>query len=204
MYHPTIKKKRSTKDDLKDAAMHLLARGGPRAASVRSIAKRVGVTEAALYRHYKNKDELYFEAAAAVVQRMIDEKKALLAEQASAVHKLGEWVRLTYAFFDENPDAFTVVLLRDDRPKPKLDAVDGRQSSMFEDLVREGQASGELREIDPHVASALFSGVMLNVPRLIIAKVLPGTASSYTPIVTDAVLRILGSGPKNNGSKHGS
>lgn len=180
-----------TKEQLKHAAMHLLARGGPRAASVRSIAKRAGVTEAALYRHYKNKDDLYFVAYTEIIQRMVEEKIKLLASDRSFVEKIREWVRLTYRFFDENPDAFTCVLLRDDTGSERPDPTDGRQSGMFSELVTAAQRAGEFRQLDPTIASSLFSGVLLQIPRLINLGALPMPAATYTDVVADAALKMF-------------
>lgn len=185
--------KRTTKDNLKDAAVHLLARGGPPAASVRSIAKRAGVTEAALYRHYRNKEDLYLSACAEIIEQMVTAKRRLIAADTSARAKITEWVRMTYMFYDENPDAFTCVLLRDDQPQQKLESIDGQQSGLFESLLLVGQSTGELRRMDPHLATALFSGMMLQVPKLVNEGGLPGPASNYAGLVAEAAIRLLGS-----------
>ena len=190
-YARAIEPRKTTKQDLKAAAIHLLARGGPQAASVRSITKRAGVTEAALYRHYRNKDALYYEACAEVVLRMIEEKRRLIARKAPAAARLRDWVRLTYEFFDSNADAFACVFLRDDGPDIKVQSVDGQQSGMFQTLYLDGVRAGEFLPMDEHLATALFSGAMLQIPRLIDKGVLPGPAMNFADLVADRVLWML-------------
>lgn len=53
----------SLKQALVDAALELLAEGGPAALTLTEAAKRVGVTAAAPYRHFSGRDELMAELA---------------------------------------------------------------------------------------------------------------------------------------------
>ncbi len=53
----------SLKQALVDAAIELLAEGGPSALTLSEAAKRVGVTPAAPYRHFSGRDELLAELA---------------------------------------------------------------------------------------------------------------------------------------------
>jgi AcrR family transcriptional regulator len=53
----------SLKQALIDAAIELLAEGGPAALTLTEAAKRVGVTPAASYRHFSGRDELMAELA---------------------------------------------------------------------------------------------------------------------------------------------
>ncbi|MRI58924.1 MAG: TetR/AcrR family transcriptional regulator [Epsilonproteobacteria bacterium] len=55
----TLSKNRSTKEKILDAAMDLMAQYGYNGASMRKIAKIVGIRESAIYNHFKNKEEIY-------------------------------------------------------------------------------------------------------------------------------------------------
>jgi AcrR family transcriptional regulator len=62
----TIKRKYhhgALKEALVDAALELIAEGGPANLSLSEAAKRVGVTAAACYRHFASRDDLMNEAA---------------------------------------------------------------------------------------------------------------------------------------------
>ena len=50
---------KSTKEKIIEAAMELMAQYGYAGASMRKIAKMVGVRESAIYNHFKNKEEIY-------------------------------------------------------------------------------------------------------------------------------------------------
>jgi AcrR family transcriptional regulator len=102
-----------TRERLQTAAMHAVIREGRRAASVRSITRSAGVTEVALYRHYKGKDELFAAIYDRLVGGMIEGKQALVESPAPVRERLREWVRLTYRSFDADPDGFAYVFLTD-------------------------------------------------------------------------------------------
>ena len=63
------------KKQLLDAALHVFATQGFEKASMREIAANAGLTTGAIYYHYKNKDDLYYDA---------------VKESAYFVHKLSE------------------------------------------------------------------------------------------------------------------
>ena len=56
-----------TKENILMTALHLFARDGYEAVSVRTIAEELGMTKGALYRHYKNKRDIFD----SIVERMI-------------------------------------------------------------------------------------------------------------------------------------
>lgn len=56
-----------TKEKILMTALHLFARDGYEAVSVRNIAEALGMTKGALYRHYKNKRDIFD----SIVERMI-------------------------------------------------------------------------------------------------------------------------------------
>ena len=65
-----------TKEKILMTALHLFARDGYEAVSVRTIAEELGMTKGALYRHYKNKRDIFD----SIVERMI----RIDAERANA------------------------------------------------------------------------------------------------------------------------
>ena len=56
-----------TKEKILLTALQLFARDGYEAVSVRNIAEKLGMTKGALYRHYKNKRDIFY----SIVDRMI-------------------------------------------------------------------------------------------------------------------------------------
>ena len=58
-------------------------------------------------------------------------------------------------------------------------------------LIEEATAMGSLRPIEPAIALSHFSGVMLNVPRLISEAVLEPPASQYVDEVVATIRKMF-------------
>jgi AcrR family transcriptional regulator len=185
--------RKNSKQGLMDAAVRLIARKGLKAATVRSIASEAGVTEGALYRHYASKEALYVDVYTRLVTEMIEAKQTIASSSETVRQKLHEWVRVSYGFFDRHPDAFSFVLLTEhDLPEPQRKTT-SVQGQIFMDLVEKAQHAGEIRPILPELALSHFTGIMLNVPRLINEGILEGPALKYVDDVADAAWDALSS-----------
>lgn len=182
---------RNTKAILARSIIALVAQGGEQAATIRAIADRTGVTEGAIYRHYRSKKELRWDAYKQIVEEMVHEKQHLMSSHASIRAKLHEWIRLTYAYFDRHPDAFTYVLLVPLPPALSQEQIATHQGQLFMTLMTEACATRAIRDMSPQMAMSHFTGVMLNVPRLINEGTLQGPASPRVDEVADSVWRIL-------------
>lgn len=66
----------NTKERILQEALKLFAKNGYEAASVRDIAGQLGMTQAALYKHYKNKQDIFD----CIVGRMKENEKVRAAE----------------------------------------------------------------------------------------------------------------------------
>ena len=172
-------------------AVRLVAQSGPQGATMRAISADMAVNEAALYRHYKSKEEILWSAYARIVADMARDKQHLAKAEVPFRELLREWIRLSYVYFDANPDAFAYVLLL---PPPNADssaAVTQAQGKTFLSLLRRALRNKEIAPIAPKLAYSHFSGIMLNVPRLIREGTLRGPATRYVDDVTEAAWRVL-------------
>ena len=174
-----------------DAAVRLIARKGVKAATIRSIAHEAGVTEGAVYRHYDSKEQLYLDAYTRLITEMAGAKQEIAARSAGVREKLRDWVRVSYEFYDQHADAFTFVLLiPHDLPASQRE-ITRAQGTLFMDVVRRAQEQQQMKPMRPEIALSHFTGVMLNVPRLINEGTLQGPAVQYLPDVVQAVYRVL-------------
>lgn len=185
--------RQNSKGSLIEAMIGLAAEQGLGGCTTQQIAQRAGVSEGAIYRHYRSKDELRWAAYRQVVADMIEEKKGLAASSLALPELLHEWIRLTYQFFDQNPKAFTFVLLIPP-PKPLSHSdrkIVRQQGQILMARLRQARMAGEMKPLSPRVALCFFTGLMLNVPRQINEGTLRGPAERYTDTVSQAVWKIL-------------
>lgn len=183
--------RRSTRENLKDAAIRLGVREGIDGASIRTIAREVGITEGAVYKHFANKDELIRVAYTEVVEEMARDKEVLVKADIPFDHAVRAWVKLTYQYFDENAEAFSYVLLMPHRMAETLGDIYTRQGKMFRSFIVRAMHNKQIRTTDPDLGVAMFTGLVLNIPRLINEGALDGPAVDYAEEIADAVLRVF-------------
>lgn len=179
-----------TRARLHRAATYLVAREGP-GASVRAIARRAGVTEGALYRHYQNREDMLGAIFAELIEPMVTEKQLLVDMRAPLRDRFREWIRCTYARFDKDPDGFAYVFLTDHDFPPRYAPLAGVQSSMIRTMMTQARAEGMLGEMSEDLAATLFVGLLLSVPEGIRAGKLPEPALRYVDHATRAVWCML-------------
>lgn len=183
--------RRNTRLELQDAAVRLGARDGVQGASIRTIAREAGVSEGAVYKHFGNKDELIREAYTAIVDEMARDKLVLLRADLPFKHALRAWVKLTFEYFDGNRDAFSYVLLMPHQMAGALGDVYKKQGEIFRSFLADAQKRGEAKKMDLGLGYALFTGCVLNIPRLINEGVLDGPAQAYGDEIAEVVIGLL-------------
>ena len=184
-------RRRNKKGELIADTVRLAADGGPSAVTIRAIAREAGVTDAAVYRHYRSKEDLCQRAYTRIIDEMVHEKRHLVESDLPLPERLHEWVRLSYAYYDANPQAFTFVLNTPHIASAGRRSIATGQGELFLKMITRAIEAGDVRPMLPELALSCFAGVLLNVPRMINEGTLRGPASVYTAEVADAVWRIL-------------
>ena len=147
-----------------DAASEVLREIGPKGMTIREVAKRAGVSHAAPYRHFSNKDEL----AVAVVERGF---KLLNEAMTTARERAGENVLeqfaaagAAYMDFARNYPAYYRAMfsgeLLSGEGKADMEHTSAAALEQIESDVRACQAIGVLREGEPKLqAIAIVSAI---------------------------------------------
>jgi len=183
-----------TRQRLIDSMLGLVNEGGmPVAASVRSIARRAGVTEAVLYRYFPNKDAMFREVWESTLAPMVDEKRQLL-DQASCDprHVLRDWIRITYEHFDRDPAAFHYVFLSEGTAVWREDPSYGVQGDLFSEWLERSIERDSLGPLQCVRARDYFVAILLSVPRRIRSDDLKGPAAAFVDETLHAACRLLG------------
>lgn len=177
---------------LKEAALRLFVERGIDGTGIRDLAKAAGYSEAAIYRHWKSKEELvrslYHENLAEVC-RLLDEAIASTADLDGQVHAA---TRALYSLFDEHPLVFRFVLLakhdldvaHDLTVRTPLDIV----QSLAQRAVADGRATG-----DPGLLAAAMTGTFLETAVFVLYGRLEGPLTRYADRVAGLALHLLSS-----------
>ncbi|MGK5631886.1 TetR/AcrR family transcriptional regulator [Streptomyces sp. URMC 123] len=107
------------------------------------VARRAGVGNATLYRHFPDRDELIHQVSLQVMDRVVRQARAALDEEPDAFAALS---RFAHAAVDERIGALCTLLSgRVDRDHPELVEARDQLERVVESLMEGARASGLLR-----------------------------------------------------------
>ncbi len=147
------------------AAREMFVESGPEV-PLDEIARRAGVGNATLYRHFPDRTELIHHVVVSVLSRTADRARAVIAEEADPFDALRRFV---HAAADERIGALCPMLADGfDREHPELLAGRERLEGAVDSLMRRARQAGRLRD-DVAVGDLLVALSQLTRP-------LPGSA----------------------------
>lgn len=134
---------------LVDEAIHQLRRGDARALSLRDLARRVGVSTAAPYRHFGSRDALLAAVAEEGFRGLAAEIRAALAELPAddPVRRLGAAGVAYVRYAHRHPSHYRVMFgeeLVDRAPFPDLRAAAADSMGQLTEIIAAGLATGRL------------------------------------------------------------
>ncbi len=187
----------TTKARIERAAITLFAEQGVDAVTTREIAAAAGVSEGALYRHYKSKAELAGTAFFAIHQRLAGAVRAA-AEAHGSIEGQARAVVAAYCdAADEDWTLFSYHLLNTHRFLPTLPRGGKRETespvAAVEQIIADAMARGETPKGDPDLKAAMALGVVLQTALHKFYGRIPGEMSAHRPALEAAVIAVLAS-----------
>ncbi|MFO0756828.1 MAG: TetR/AcrR family transcriptional regulator [Byssovorax sp.] len=186
---------------LLDAALGLLAAQGPHGLTLREVAERVGVTPAAMYHHFRDKEALLAAVAeegfVALDRLMTEAREAAGARPVARLRALGKGY---VAFAVAHPAHFRVMFdkLVDYHAHPTLHAAADRTFASLLASICEGQKAGVVRRGSAHELSLLAWSTVHGLAMLWVGCALEGpggeafTIEQLTDAATEMLVRGLG------------
>ncbi len=182
---------RNARPKIERAALKLFVSEGVDAATTREIADEAGVSEGALYRHYKGKDEL----ALALFMATHNALGEMLQEAFMTPGSIEEKVRNAVAGYcrlaDEDWLLFSFHLVSLNRFLPHDTKRDDDPVTVLEKLLAMLMANGDIPKADPAIVAAMCLGVVTQSGQNKIYNRLPGPFSQHVPAFTRAIMAIL-------------
>lgn len=173
---------------IKQAAVQLFVEKGIHASGIRDIAQAAGCSEAALYRHWKNKESLIRALFREHVEEVVALLDQALTNNGTARQRLHAGVCAAYQLYDAQPHVFRFVLMAQHEFGPYLPADVRMPQEVIEDLVRELKPAS--KQPIPLLAAAMI-GIFVECSNRVIYGHLPGPLHTYSDAVTSMCLRVL-------------
>jgi AcrR family transcriptional regulator len=148
------------RDHILRVATDLFGRRGYAAVALSDIAEQVGVSKAALYHHFPNKDAIYAAVMCELLKRISEGIRRTVHDAAPIRAKLEQLARV--AILTVTTEADLQAMMRDAHEHIAPDArqqIDDAYRAIhanLQDLMRDGMARGELKPADPQVLAYAF------------------------------------------------
>jgi len=182
---------RDARPKIERAALELFVNVGVDAATTREIAESAQVSEGALYRHYKGKDEL----ALALFMETHNRLSAMLAEALGGSGSLDEKVHAAVAAYcalaDEDFLLFSFHLVSLNKYLPYDRRREDDPVSITERIITGLMDAAAIPKGDPALKAAMALGVVMQAGQNKIYNRLPGPLSRHAPALARAVLAVL-------------
>lgn len=156
-------KKETKRPAIVAAATALFARRGVDATSMRDIADRAGVREAAIYRHFPGKEELAREIFLSWYGWYTGELHRIVSGPGTTTERLREIVGHEFAAATEHSEPFVYFCDNEPRFVHALPAEIMSVRRILTSFITAAQARGEVREGDPKLLADMLSGALCAV-----------------------------------------
>ncbi|MGH7176205.1 MAG: TetR/AcrR family transcriptional regulator [Tepidisphaeraceae bacterium] len=150
-----------------DVATRLFASFGYDATTTAAIAKAAGITEPILYRHFKNKQELFVAIVRSVSEETLRQWQEIIAHTSDPAQRIKRVCEAIPDHMKRLADAYHVLhgalsLSRDKKVLAVMREHYRQIEKFFAELIVEGQRSGSFRKgMDPKAAAyhLIFAGI---------------------------------------------
>lgn len=143
----------NSREKILEVAEALFARRGYSGVGMREVAEAAGLGKSSLFHHFRSKPQLYFEALAAVVERIQYRLAPLMAAESGPVEKLDRLIDGWIDALAEHPTTARLLLR----------ALFEEEEAGFEELPEAERCERMIAETLDGIARLLRSGV--EVPR---------------------------------------
>ncbi len=176
------------KQKVERAAVALFAASGVDGVSIADIAAAAGVSQGALYRHYRSKEALASALFAEAYLRTAGELDAIRARHPRFAPRIAAMVAHFCALYDTDPALFRFLLIAQ---HDLLPAVAGRATTppaIIEAVLADAVASGELAPVEIATGAAIVMGTVLQTAVFHLYGRLAGPLLPRAPALAAAVI----------------
>ncbi|MBD3770055.1 MAG: TetR/AcrR family transcriptional regulator [Rhodobacterales bacterium] len=182
---------RNARPKIERAALKLFVHEGVDAATTREIAEKAGVSEGALYRHYKGKDQLALSLFMETHNRLGQMMQEALTSEGTLEDKIHAAVKAYCELADEDFLLFSFHLVSLNRYLPYDKKRDDDPVSITERIIDSLMQEGVLPKGDPALKAAMALGVVMQAGQNKIYNRLPGPLSQHAGTMARAVVAVL-------------
>ena len=151
-----------TREAILEEALKLFSEKGIKETTVRDIARAVGITEGAIYRHFESKEQIVYELFERYSEELYERIAKVIENYRDREEGFKEVVRTFLDFAFKNPDAFRYLNIFHYLRGKEVKRFKKIPFALLKDIVLELENAGLLK-VEPEYALALLTGTLERV-----------------------------------------
>lgn len=180
-----------TRERIERAALRLFVQGGVAGTSIRAIAAEAGISQGAMYNHFRGKDELAWHLFADNFSQIGSELGRIGRADAPLRDKLSAMIEHVFHLFDRNWETVSYVYLARHTHLKHVTRHVGNPYLAFRTVIAQEMRQGGIPHQDADVATSLVIGAIIQVIDTRILGNIKGPLTEHTDQVTNACVAIL-------------
>jgi AcrR family transcriptional regulator len=154
------------RDQVVTAVLKLIGEYGMAKLTTAAIAKEVGISEANIYRHFHNKQEILSETVYRIGDGLMRNVEIAMKSSSAPIDRLRQVFQLHLQYVGQNRGIPRLLFSDDihadnaDLKSKLLEIISGYVLSL-EDIIKEGKKNGSIKQyVDPKAAALTFIGMV--------------------------------------------
>lgn len=179
------------KDRVERAAVELFAERGVDGVSIADIAAAAEVSQGALYRHYRSKDELATRLFADAYLRTGGELSVIRTKASRFSARIEAMIAHFCALYDRDPALFRFMLIAQHDVLPRVARTGPTPVEVIEAVLADAVAARELGAVAPAEGAAAIMGIVLQTALFHIYGRLTGALLPRAPALAQASIAAI-------------
>jgi AcrR family transcriptional regulator len=152
---------------IKKAVLEIIADEGLHKISTRNLAKRIGLTEGAIFRHFPTKRDIIKGIMDDVVNDLVSSLRSIVLSPVKAEEKLFNYLCRNVTYFKENNGIMFLLIseathLGDKELKEKFNQIRAEQKQFIIKIVKDGIAEGIWdKNINTEDVAMIYTGILI-------------------------------------------
>jgi AcrR family transcriptional regulator len=162
----------SRQTEIIQAAISLIAEKGIQGLTIKNLAKAIGISEPALYRHFENKTAILLALLNSFENITPAKPEIIGSEETTAIEKIHFVFQQYFETFSETPELVSVIfsdeIFKNDKQlSKKIAKIIEEKEELFLTIISEGQMSKNIRNdiTNKHLTLMLMGSLRLLVKR---------------------------------------
>ncbi len=181
----------NSKTRISNVALDLFIKRGIKGTTTREIAKRAGIAEGTIYKHFKSKNDLAFKLFLSHMDSFRNRLRESIVRHSSPRDKLKALIEAFFAFAKEEPKAYSYIMIGHHTELSKIPRERLKPKDIFVEVIQEGIRKGEFRNVDEELGAALVIGMITRVILFLNTGLITQDYKQVISEVIEASFRVL-------------